>query len=289
MQRLPNFLIVGAQKCGTSTLAAWLRAHPDVFFSERKELHFFSDEEVWQRGVDWYASCFEQAGDRPAIGEATPHYMDFPESIRRIAEVVPDAKLIVCLRDPVARAYSSYRHLFFRLASEPRPFRQAIEDELREDADLPGPGPTSYADLRYLGQGRYMERIEWLLERFPRESVHVMLLDDMEADPQGTFDTVCEFLGIATGFVPPEGWQVENAHRELRPVWLWRLMHRFRLFERLPNGIAKWIALNVFRRKPVPPDPIEPDLRAAMQRYFAPHNERLAAWLGRDLSSWEAR
>ena len=286
MARLPTFVIVGAQKCGTSTLAAWLRAHPEVFFSERKELHFFSGEENWARGVDWYASHFE---DAPAVGEATPHYMNFPEAVDRMAAVLPEARLIVCVRDPVERAYSSYRHMFFRRASERRTFRRAIEDELAEERGLPEPGRCDYAELRYLVQGRYLEQIEMLLGRFAREQVHVLLLDDMEADPRATFDAVCRFLGIAPGFRPPEGWQVANAHRVLRPVALWRFMLRHRVFDRLPGPVSRFVALRVFRRDAAPADPIDPDLRARMADYFAVPNARLGEWLGRDLSAWGTR
>jgi hypothetical protein len=285
---LPTFVIVGAQKCGTSSLAAWLRDHPQVYFAERKELHFFSNDENWARGLDWYADHFANAGDATAIGEATPHYMNFPEAIDRLGAVLPDAKLIVCLRDPVERTYSSYRHLFYRRAGEDRPFRRAIEDELRERSGLPEPGHCHHLQLRYLVQGRYLEQIELLLARFPRSALHVMLLDDMEADPKQAFAGVCRFLGIDPAFEPPAGWAVENAHRVVRPVALWRFMQRHGLFERLPQPAAKFVALRVFRRDAAAADPIDPDLRARMVEYFAEPNAALAQWLGRDLSAWNA-
>lgn len=287
MARLPTFIIVGAQKCGTSTLAAWLRDHPEVHFSERKELHFFSRDDNWSRGVDWYAEQFSGHGGEPAVGEATPHYMNFPAAVARMAEVVPDAKLIVCVRDPVERAYSSYRHMFFRLATEHRTFDQAIKDELRESAGLPQDGDhCDYALLRYLVQGRYADHIDLLLTRFPREQLHVMRLDDMQDDPRSTFDAVCRYLGIAPGFTPPEGWQVENAHRVLRPVRLWRLLRRHRVLERMPGRTGAFVAQRMFKRDATPLSPIEPDLRARMEAYFAEPNRRLATWLGRDLSGW---
>lgn len=285
--RLPSFLIIGAQKCGTSTLAGWLRDHPEVHFSERKELHFFSREDRWALGVDWYCEQFAAAGDIKHVGEGTVHYMNFPTAVDRLAEVVPDAKLIICLRDPIERAYSSYRHMHFRFATDPRTFSQAIEDELRDGRGLPGPGPCSYEDLRYLNQGRYAEQIEHVLARFPREQVHVVLLDDMQEAPREAFRATCGFLGIDPELEPPEGWKIENAHRVVRPVRLWQFMRRHRLFDRMPQPLAKFIALKLFRRDTSPESEAIPHaLRARMAEYFADHNARLARLLGRDLSGW---
>src|SRR4051812_32606879 len=101
--RLPDFLIVGVTKGGSTSVAQWLGAHPRVFVPREKELHFFSNDENWARGLDCYGSHFESAGDAELVGEATPQYMYFPAAIRRMAEVVPEAKLIVTLREPGSR------------------------------------------------------------------------------------------------------------------------------------------------------------------------------------------
>lgn len=287
--RLPTFLIIGAQKCGTSTLAGWLRGHPEVYFAEPKEMHFFSLEDHWARGVDWYREQFAGAGDETHVAEGTVHYLNFPTALDRIAEVLPAAKIIVCVRNPVERAYSSYRHLYFRLATEHRTFEQAIEDELRDARDLPGPGPCDYGDLGYLNQGHYAEQIDRVLERFPREQLHVVLLDDLEAAPREAFQAACRFLAIDADFTPSGGWPVENAHRVLRPIWLWRFMRRHRIFDRLPQPLAKFIALRLFRREATALDPLRPELRRRLGEHFAASNARLAAWLGRDLSAWDER
>src|SRR5437879_3262477 len=98
-KRLPDLLIVGAMKAGTTSLAAWLRAHPQVFMTEEKELHFFDAR--WARGVDWYHEQFAAAPETVLAGEATPAYMVRPVFIERMASVVPGARLLVMLRNPV--------------------------------------------------------------------------------------------------------------------------------------------------------------------------------------------
>src|SRR5947208_14127778 len=102
--RLPDFLIVGAMKAGTTSLAAWLRAHPDVFMPPQKEIHFFDAQ--WERGVPWYADQFAGAPEGALVGEATPAYMVTTAFLDRMASVVPNARLLVVLREPVARAWS---------------------------------------------------------------------------------------------------------------------------------------------------------------------------------------
>jgi hypothetical protein len=116
--RLPNFLIVGAMKSGTTSLARYLGAHPQAYVAPEKEINFFERGYVWNRGVDWYASRFEGAGDALAVGEASPSYMYWPTAIERMASVVPDARLIALLRDPVERAYSHYLLFILEMAVE---------------------------------------------------------------------------------------------------------------------------------------------------------------------------
>src|SRR4051812_42429120 len=106
--RAPDFLIVGAAKAGTTSLAAYLAEHPDVFMARRKELHFFGREKEYRRGWEWYCSHFEGAGDARAVGEATPDYMWRERAVERIAQDLPKARIIATLRHPVDRAYSHY-------------------------------------------------------------------------------------------------------------------------------------------------------------------------------------
>jgi len=283
--RLPDFLIVGAAKSGTTSVADWLRAHPQAFVPTAKELYFFNDDARWALGLDGYREQFAAAGDAAVAGEATPFYMYFPEAVARMASVIPRAKLIVVAREPVDRAHSNWRHLYYRQATESRTFAQLVEDELREDARLPPPGRCDLDARRHLVHGRYRDQIELLLEHYPRERILALLTEDLEGDPRAAFARICRFLGIDDGVVPPEVGQRSNAHREFRPVRLWRLLVRHRILERLPDRVGKFVALRLMWRE-TPPPPLDPATRARLADYYAEPNAAFAEWLGRDLSHW---
>jgi hypothetical protein len=253
---LPNFLIAGAAKCGTTSLSAWLGSHPDVFLPAEKELHFFEREEVWKNGIEWYEARFAQAA---AVGEATPAYMFHPHAVERIARTLPRVRAVVCLRDPVDRAHSHYLH-WRELGLDRRSFAEAIDDELAAGATevalhRPDSDPPYFA---YLARGRYAAQLERLGAVLGRDRVHVLLLEDMAEAPDEVFAGVCRFLGVDDGFVPPNLGRRENVYGR-------RLGRRL-----LP------------RRRP----DIEPALRARLGELFRADNEKLATWLGRDLSHW---
>lgn len=284
--RLPNFLIVGTAKSGTTSLADWLRDHPQAFVPETKEIYFFADDANWARGLGWYEAYFEDAGDALVVGEATPFYTYFPEAVARMASTVPEAKLILLAREPVSRAYSNWRHTYYRQVSEDRTFEELVEQELAEDARLPEPGRCDLDARRYLVHGRYYDQIQLLLEHYPREQLLVLLMDDLADDPRATFQDVCRFLGIDPEHVPDAVGQRSNTHREFRPVRLWRFFRHHKVLERLPLGIGKFIALKVMWRE-TQPKPLDPAVRRRLAPYFAKPNAQLADFLGRDLSAWD--
>ena len=109
---LPNFIIAGAEKSGTSSLLFYMSEHEDIFTPAKKEIHFFDDGDNFNEGIDWYKQWFTGWSGEKAIGECTPIYMYFPECAQRIHDVYPEMKLIFILRNPVDRAYSNYWHSF---------------------------------------------------------------------------------------------------------------------------------------------------------------------------------
>jgi hypothetical protein len=288
--RLPNYVIVGAMKSGTTSLAEYLGAHPQAYTVPQKELYFFERNDLWDQGVEWYAEQFAGAAQEIAVGEASPSYMYFRKSAGRMAEAIPDAKLIAILRDPVQRALSHYMHWRFHMAREDRSFAQAIEDELAT-------GPTPVAedrgagdvDFNYVGRGVYLPQLENICSHFPRESLLVLLLEDLERAPAETFAQVCRFLGLDDSIVPENVGTRMNAHHKFRPVWLWRLSVRHDLWRFVPKRYRLPL---VHRMGPGTPgegttaEPIAPEVRARLNEYFADHNAALAEWLGRDLSAW---
>ncbi|MGY2701912.1 sulfotransferase family protein [Nocardioides sp. HB32] len=176
MSRLPNFLYVGPDKAGSSWLHEMLLKHPDVYLTPAKDLYFF--DRYYDRGLPWYAAQFRDARDEAIVGEVCQDYLFHPEAAGRIRDTLGPVRIMVSLRDPVERAWSSY--LYMRKH---------------------GIGPDTFAEAlrarpELLEHGRYATGLDRFLMLFPRDHVHVALFDDLVADPQRFLDGVTEFLGI---------------------------------------------------------------------------------------------
>ncbi len=192
----PAFVIIGAQKAGTTSLYGWLRHHPSVSMSKTKELHFF--DQNFHRGADWYRSQFEH----PCAGEATPYYLFHPLAPRRAASVIPEAKLIVLLREPVSRAWSHYHHVR-RQGNEPLSFTDAIAmeqlrlrgevDKMLEDGRY---SSISHQKYSYLSRGLYADQLARWLRYFPREQLLVLETSALHQQPRSALDAVSDFLAI---------------------------------------------------------------------------------------------
>jgi hypothetical protein len=269
----PGFLILGAAKAGTTSLAAWLAARPDVYVPPQKELHFLSSDDLWGRGVASYEAAFAPAGDRLA-GEATPNYLGLDTVPARAAQVVPGARLIALLREPVERAWShhAYDH---ELGIAEVAFDDVAATVGRDD------------EHRYLAQGRYLRHLERWCEHFPRDQLLVLWFDELRSDPRAVYRRTCEFLGLDPSQVPEEVGSVHNAHYRLRAPWVRRQMLRWRAWARLPFGLAP--RLDRLLRDERGYEGIDPALAARLRRAFAADNQALAAWLGEPLpASWTA-
>lgn len=265
--RLPDFLIIGSPKSGTTSLAAWLGAHPDVFVPPQKELHFFSRDDRWALGPDWYASEFAPAGRRLA-GEATPNYLDDEAVAPRLADTVPDARLIAIVREPVERAWS--HHCYDRdLGIDSTPFEQIA-------AGAGGPD-----EHRYVRQGRYVRHLRRFADLVPREHTLVLLFDDLRDEPEATWRQVCSFLGISADPVPAAVGTVHNRHYTVRFPRVREAMVRWRAWKRLPFGIAP--RLDRLLRSERPYDELSPALREQLRATYAADNSDLAVWLRRAL------
>ncbi len=273
---LPDFLVIGAPKSGTTTLADWLAVHPDVFVAAGKEVRFFNLHH--DRGEDWYRSCFAAATPGQRRGEATPAYLYLDVALDRIRALVPDVRLVAILREPVARAWSHY--WFNRgMGIEPRSFTRAL------DAERAGP-PLERATSRdlvhaYLGLGRYADRLDAVDARFAADQLLVVLADDLRRDPADTFATVCRHIGVAPR--TPED-RTANVGAAPRSHAVSRLLRVLRS-QRWPAGLGRRVAA-ANRRGGYPP--IDAALAARLRASFAADNARLAQRLGRVLpDAWE--
>jgi len=266
---LPTFLIIGAAKAGTTTLSDYLATFPDVFIPPRKEIHYFT--KFPDRGDDWYREQFAAGAGARAIGEASPSYLFRLWAHERMAALLPDVKLVAIFRHPVDRAYSHYWY-WRSLGEITASFEEMIDREIN--------GRKGAFPL--LAISRYMQQIDHLLQFYPRESLLVLLLDDLRADPDATTRQLCEFLGLAHVPMPEE--EAKNVAMEFRSIRLFHLMRRWKAWGRLPFNLAS--KLDALNRKKLIYPPMTPTIRRTMLDNLALDNEAFARWLGRDLSDW---
>ena len=206
---LPTFLVVGAAKSGTTAVYDWLRQHPEIFMAAVKEPHFFSglqppftgpgDEQFnppMVTTLEAYRALFAQSGSVSVRGEASPSYLDcYREAIPRIHALIPQAKIIILLRHPTARAFSEYVHLV-RDGRESLTFRESLE---AEDRRMAAGWRRIWA---HKARGRYYEAVKAYLTEFGRENVGVWFYETLRDDPAKTYRQICQFLGVNDEFVP---------------------------------------------------------------------------------------
>jgi hypothetical protein len=234
----PDFLIIGAQKCGTSALRASLRAYDGIVMPDR-ELHFFDNPDIWSQGLDWYFSHF----NRPDLlqGEKTPEYLDHPDAVERIASVLPDVKLIILLRDPVTRAYSQWNQMMQTLDRsaqrgwEPVSFEQAVSRAFAGDRPY----------NRLLRKGTYIDQILRVANFFPRRQIHFGIQERMLRDGRVELARVLNFLGVKAPPIEPKRRHVRPYDVPIDPAVERELLHFFgpfnrRLFDYLGEDIPEW-------------------------------------------------
>jgi hypothetical protein len=243
---LPDFVIIGGKKCGTTFLYHLLGQHPLVQPAASKELHFFDTH--FDEGIEWYRRCFppsKQIDTRQTItGEASP-YMAHLHAPERMAQVVPEARLIALLRNPVERAYSDYQ-MVARKGRETRTFEEAMRAAVKArppEGDHAGPGDSRY---RYLYRSLYIDQLLRWSRFFDKEQILVLKSEDFFESPKETLQVVLEFLDL------PE-WEPES--------------------EKLVGGK---------RNKGRYEEEMDPATRRRLEEYFEPHNQRLYDFLGTD-------
>ncbi len=236
---LPDFLVIGAQKAGTTSLGRFLQHHPDIFWVPRVEMHYFDRD--YDRGLSWYRSWFdrrsvieahERRTGRPArVGEKTPAYLALPDGPARVAAVLPEVRLVVSLRDPVRRAYSQWS-MNTRTGRESLSFVDALaaEPERLAAVDLAGGvSGTAYLEHGYAMRGRYAEHLERWLAQFDRSQLFVFRSEDLYADPTTWTTRLLGHVGVDPSVV--DGSAVPHTSADtgdpLDPATYDRLVERF--------------------------------------------------------------
>jgi Sulfotransferase domain len=202
---LPNFIIIGAQRCGTTSMYLNLCAHPQLAPPLGKELQYFTLNH--RRSLDWYRGHFPVLGQGQQTFEATPYYLFHPSAPQRVAAALPDTKFVVMLRDPVERAISHYLHTC-RVGAEPLSFQGALaaEPERMEQARHLGldtrEGHQIFRLFSYASRGLYAAQLERWLALIPRSRVHIIVSEQFRESPPEVFESLLDFLEL-DAFTPP--------------------------------------------------------------------------------------
>ena len=213
---LPNAIGIGGTKCGTTSLFWYMRQHPDVSASRLKELHYFDDQ--FDKPIAWYRANFSSVGRSALRFECTPGYLHHPLAPQRAASVVPHAKLIVLLRNPVDRAYSHYNQAV-RQGLEALSFEEALEREEARLAQLDpnAPVPPKHWAWSLKRRGFYAEALKRWLKHYDRQRFLILRSEDLFADPQRAMDEVFCFLGLAARAVPDLRPQNDSEYPAMSP------------------------------------------------------------------------
>lgn len=296
-QRLPDFFVVGAPKCGTTTLHHWLRAHPALFLPEHKEPMYFCGYDgswrgpgaaiVWRKVVAElrdYQALFAAAPATARAGEASVDYLHEEAAARNIRAAIPQARIVAVLRQPVERAYSEHMHLV-RDASDAPDFETALE---REPQRITERWIPMYHHVR---RSRYHDAVRRYFELFGAESVRVLLYEDLLADPAGFLGAVHAHLGVEPR--PPPDEAVLNPGRGVRRHWLNRLVVSpppavKKAAAVVPERLRATLRDAAVASNRAPAPPLAPEVaRRVFERYFRADVEALESLLGRDLSAWK--
>ena len=272
--RLPDFLIVGAMRCGTSSLSRYLSEHPGVYIAPGKELHFFDLNERFELGLDWYSDHFTQAPSWTQAGEATQTYMYLPHALDRIAEALPGRRAIALLRDPVDRAYSHYWHNVER-GREVLSFVDAVR---AEPARLEDAGVQNRLYFSYLDRGHYLHQLLHVERVFGENNLLVILFEELIRDTRRQFAKVCSFLNVDDAFVPPGIGKQVNPYIRIRSPRLRRWAKSF------PKGLQDVIGRMNSKVGAYPP--LDPTTRAELQEGYRADVDGLTRWPDLDLSLW---
>lgn len=242
LRAMPHFLIIGAAKAGTTSLDRYLRAHPQVY-RRKGEIHYFDEHS--ERSTLWYRSNFGFAFSSKLSCDKIPNYLLLPGAAQRLAQLSPNAKLIILVRNPIDRAYSHYQHHQRSKTPNYVSFEEVIKPELQKPTIVPKSLPVSYEIIRYrsyLARGYYAVQIQMWLDYFQKEQMFIIKSEIFFKNPAEVTAEVCHFLGIYDQILQ----QIEYRPRNV-------------------GGYQSEIASDIYQQ---------------LQEHFAPHNQKLCELTG---------
>ncbi len=263
----PNFLGIGAPRCGTTWIHRLLESHPEVFVPRRKEIHFFDLH--YEKGIAWYERAFERASLEKAVGEITPAYLSTPTAEIRIKQVLGHIRLFSVLRQPAQRAYSHYLNELAARRQQGKSTNISFQAMVKK---LP----------RILEEGFYCRMLERYLAEFSRARLLILFYDDIDSHPQTVWHTLCQHLDIATTHNPR--WLDERANTS-------RDRHgRFRAVQKAQKAFEKVGAFTISKllgklnANPIPSIPAA--LKSELNSLYESDIRALEKVAKRDLAHW---
>lgn len=287
---LPNFLIVGAPKCGTTSLYHYLKQHHDVYMPELKEPHFFIDWKKSVKTLEDYKALFAKRQSEKAIGEASTGYLYCESAPNKIKTLVPGVKIIIMLRNPADMVFSLWRHNH-RKHHDRLYFKEALNKEhLRmNDPHLHMKHGTWHANFYYFHRALYYNQVKRYIDTFGRDNVLTILFEDFRNNTLGTCRRVYEFLEVDPCFIPKI--EVHNEGVERRSRHFHELINQppeplALLGKMLPEKLAKntKALLSRLNRKPAPI--FEKSHRQELLNAYRSDINKLGTLIGKDLSFW---
>jgi len=293
----PNFFILGAPKCGTTSMYEYLRQHPDIFMPDVKEPHFFGRDFTHPphrciRDEATYFGLFADAGNAKRVGEGSVWYLYSKQAAREIHEFDATVRLLVMLRNPVDMLWSLHAQYLRNCNEEIVDFEEALaaEPDRREGRRIPK-GAHFAPGLLYREAVTFSPQLRRYFEYFPRKQVHVIIFDDLKRDPARVYRDTLSFLDVDTEFVAD--FDVFNPTGRIQHWPLQRYVKTHPTFHRFimmvtPQALRRWFGETMRPlTSPIPrPESMDAELRARLQAEFAPEVEELSQLLNRDLSYW---
>lgn len=295
MSRMPDFFIVGAPKCGTTALYAYLRQHPDLFMPFHKEPLYFGSDLTRRYGAMSeadYLSLFRAARPDQLVGEASAWYLYSTRAAEEIHHASPHARVIVMLRNPVDVMYAQHSQLLFSEQEDIPDFAEALiaEPDRVQGRRLP-PGPIRPENLFYGRMVRFSEQLQRYVEVFGWDRIHLIIHDDMRRDVAGEYRRVLDFLGVDPTFTPE--FRFANENKSVRRRWIQRLIWDPPLLRALIPALRRYPIVHALRSRLLELNSrrqqralMDPHLRDRLERELAPEVAELGRMLGRDLSGW---
>jgi hypothetical protein len=289
---LPNFLVVGAQKSGTTSLYNYLITHPDIYLPAQKETKFFVHERFYNQGISYYEQYFSEWHQERAVGEVDPEYMYVDESMNRMIRHLDfeNMKFIFIFRNPIERAFSHYL-MSYRRGLEPFTFEEAVALE----AERIKKGFMENLRYSYVNRGFYLRQIDRFLKHTDRSNMLFLLTEDLSENTLHCLQTVFKFLNVSQDFTPPNMGQKFHKATAPRSITLLQRINSQGVEKKLLRILIPWkktrekLRANLLKinQKHDHNIVLSNQMRQNLSHVFQKENEQLAKFLNRDLNHWK--